>query len=81
MKLNWTIAGQFAIEFHRNILFTRDAQVGGLKIFNLGDTNVRAEDNILQILDDLEITEPCENDDINKPSSIMACLKKGKGPP
>jgi hypothetical protein len=65
LELNWTIADQFAIEFHGNIPIARYAQVSGLKIFNLGDTNVRAEDNILQILDDLEITEPCENNNIN----------------
>ena len=57
-------ADQFAIEFDWNILIAGYAQVPSLKIFDLGNPNVRTEHDILKIFDDLEITQPFEDDDV-----------------
>jgi hypothetical protein len=61
LEINRTVAGQFAVQFYRNILLARNAQPLGLKIFNLRDANIRAKHNVLQILDDFEVAEPFEN--------------------
>src|SRR5439155_19542818 len=65
LEVNRAIPSQLAVEFHRNILLACYAQVPGLEIFNLRDSNVRTEHYVLQIFDDFEITEPLEDDYIN----------------
>ncbi len=61
LEVNRTVAGQLAIELQGNVLLARYAQAASLEIFNLGDTNLGAEYNILEILDDFEIAEPFEH--------------------
>ena len=75
-KLNWTVAGQFAVEFDRHILFAGYTQALRLKIFNLGSANVRAEYDILQILDDFQIAEPLEHDHIEQAIIDDGALEK-----
>src|SRR2546426_12248533 len=65
LEVNRTIPGQFAVEFHRNILLACYAQATSLEIFNLMDSNVRTKHNVLQIFDDFEISEPFEDNYIN----------------
>src|SRR5438552_10631887 len=66
LKFYRALPDQFAIDFHRNIFFARYPELFGLKIFDLGQTNLRAEQNVLQIFDDLEITELFEDDNIEQ---------------
>ena len=63
-EVDWTVAGQFTVEFHGHILLACYTQALCLKIFNLGSANVGAEHHILQILHDFEVAEPLENNDI-----------------
>src|SRR5262249_23320533 len=75
-EFNWTLAGQFAIELKGNILLARYAQAASLKIFNLGSANLRAEYDVLKILDDLEVTQPFENDDVKQTIIDNGVLKE-----
>jgi len=66
LELNRTITRQFAVEFNRNILLARYTQAPSLKIFNFWNMNVRAEYNVLEILNDFEVTEPFEYNHIKQ---------------
>ena len=72
------MAGQLAIEFHRHILLAGYAQVPGLKIFDFRDTNIRAEHDMLQILNDLQITQTSKGDYIQQPIVDDGMLEKRK---
>ncbi len=65
LEVNRTVAGQLAIELQGNVLLARYAQASRLKIFDFGNTDIRAEYNVLEIFDDFEEAEPFEHDDIN----------------
>src|SRR5947209_3160047 len=58
------IAHQFAVDFDRHDLIAFDADLAGLEIFNLRHTNVGTKYYILQIFDDLDITELLAYNDI-----------------
>jgi hypothetical protein len=62
LEINRAVAGQFAVQFYRNILRARYAQPLSLKILNLRGANRRAEDHVLQIFDDFEVSEAFEDD-------------------
>jgi hypothetical protein len=65
-EINRTIAGQLAIELERNVLLARYAQAPRLKVFNFRNSDLGAENDVLEILDDFEIAEPFEHDDIKQ---------------
>ena len=66
MKFDRAIADQFAIDFHRHAFLAGDAQRGGLEVFHLGGSDLRTEDHVLQVADDLEVVEALENQDVEK---------------
>src|ERR1700730_7406366 len=80
-KFNRTIADQFAVELYRHSLIAFHAQPSSLEILDLGNTNVRTKHDILQIFDDLKITEPLEDNDVEKTVIECRTLKNGNGPP
>src|ERR1700736_1459635 len=79
-KLDRAIADQFAIELHRHGLIAFHAQPHGLEIFNLGDANVRTKYDVLQVFDDLKITEPLEDNDVKKTVIKRNTLEEWKRP-
>jgi hypothetical protein len=64
LEIDWTVAGQLAIELQGNVLLARYAQASRLKIFNFGNANVGTEYNVLEIFNDFEEAEPFKHDDI-----------------
>ena len=69
------ISHELAIEFDRNILIAADPQSFSLKIFHFRQVDIGAEKNILQIFDDLEITNLLERDHI-QPSIVEESVFK-----
>ena len=72
------IAHQFAVDFDRHDLIALDADLAGLEIFNLRHTNVGTKYYILQIFDDLEITESLEDNDVQKAIVDYGVFKEWK---
>src|ERR1700747_2606100 len=66
LEFNGTISDQLTIEFHRNFPVAGHAQPSGLKVFDLWNTNVGAEYDVLEILDDFQVTELFECDDVKQ---------------
>ena len=75
-EVNRTIAGQLAIELQGNVLLARDAQAASLEIFDLWSADLGAEYNILEILNDFEISQPFEHDDIEQAIIDDGALEK-----
>src|SRR6266699_1154756 len=67
LEINRTVAGQLAVKLQGNVLVARYAQALGLKILNFGNTDLRTEYNVLQVLYDFEEAEAFEYDDIKQP--------------
>src|SRR5919201_6417014 len=79
-EFNRTVASEFAVEFDRHILLARDANLPGLEIFDFRQTNLRAEGDVLEVFDNLEVTELFERDDIEQAVIIGGVFEKRKRP-
>src|SRR6266705_3562981 len=73
-----TIADPFAVDFDRHGLIALHSDPARLEIFNLLHANVGTKYYVLQIFDDLEITEPFEDDDVQKAIVDHGVFKKWK---
>src|SRR5439155_24279562 len=76
LEINRTGAGQLAVKLRGNVLVARYAQALGLKIFNFGNTDLRTEYNVLQVLYDFEEAEAFEYDDIKQPVIYNGVFEK-----
>src|ERR1041385_632959 len=65
-KINRAITRELAIHLQGYVLFAGYSQLPRLKIFDFRNLNVGAEYNVLEISDDFEIAEPCEDDDVKQ---------------
>src|ERR1700719_2787002 len=79
-EFDWTITNQFSVELHRHFLFAFNSQMPGLEIFDLRRSNFRAENDILQVFDDLKIPDPLENDDVKQAVIDNGVFEKRKWP-
>ena len=77
-EFNRAIARQFPVQFHRDILVATNSQSLGLKIFNLSQSNLGAEEYVLEIFDDLEIAHLFECHHVEKPIIQLRLLKEWK---
>ena len=62
-----TVADQLAIQLYGHVLIASDPQSLSLKIFHFRQGDVGAKKYLLQIFNDLEITDLPESNDIEKP--------------
>jgi len=77
-EFNWTGVGQFAIELQGHVLIACYAQAASLEIFDLGNPDLGAEYDILEILDDFQIAEPLEHDHVKEAIIDDGALEKRK---
>src|SRR5207249_9604175 len=65
-EFDWAVANQFAIKLDRDLFLGGNSKAFGLEIFQIGHGDGRAEDHILQIANNIEITDTLENDHIEE---------------
>src|SRR5262245_61245811 len=80
LKLHRALADELAVNFDGDIFGAGHAESFSLEIFDFGQTNLRAEDDVLHVLDDLEIAELLENDNVKQAVVNHGVLEKWERP-
>src|SRR5678816_1386315 len=65
-KFHRTAAHQFSIQLDRHVFGTAHTQAASLKIFHLPRGDIGSKNDVLQILDQLEVSEILEDEDIEQ---------------
>src|SRR3982750_2666950 len=78
-EFNRTVSDQLAIELHRHVLIACNPQPLRLKIFHFGQANVGAEKYLLQIFNDLKITDLFEGHYVHQTVVEHCVFEKREG--
>jgi len=72
------VANQFAVNLDRDLFLGRNPDAFGLEIFQVRHADGRTENHVLQIANNIEITDALENDDIEETIIDQGALKEGE---